>query len=53
MNSIKVKVYEKALKKVAEKYEGAENFINNIIDEIFVQEKLSAVELIYFYASFL
>ena len=53
MNSIKVKVYEKVLKKVAEKYEGAENFINNIIDEIFVQEKLSAVELIYFYASFL
>ena len=48
-----MKVYEKVLKKVAEKYQGAENFINNVIDEIFVQEKLPAVELIYFHASFL
>ena len=47
MNNIKVKVYKKILKEVAE------NIINNRIDEICSQEKLSAEEVIYFLVSFL
>ena len=34
MNNIKVKVDKKVLKEVTEKYDGAEDFINNRIDEI-------------------
>ena len=34
MNNIKVKVYKRILKEVAEKYDGAEDFINKRIDEI-------------------
>ena len=34
MNNIKVKVYKRILKEVAEKYDGAEYFINKRIDEI-------------------
>ena len=33
MNNIKVKVYKKVLKEVAEKYDGAEDFINNRIEK--------------------
>ena len=47
MNNIKVKVYKKILKELAE------NIINNRIDEICSQEKLSAEEVIYFLVSFL
>ena len=47
MNNIKVKVYKKILKEVAE------NIINNRIDEICSQEKLSAEEVIYFLVGFL
>ena len=53
MNNIKVKVYKKILKEVAEKYDGAEDFINNRIDEIRSQEELSAEKVIYFLVSFL
>ena len=53
MNNIKVKVYKKALKEVAEKFEWAESFINSRIDEIFSQEKLPVAEVIYFLVSFL
>ena len=44
MNNIKVKVYEKVVKEICKKYEGAEHFINNITEEICSQEKLSAEE---------
>ena len=53
MNNIKVKVYKKVLKEVAEKYEGAESFINNRIDEICSLENLFAEEVIHFFVSFL
>ena len=43
-----IKVYKKELKEVDKKYDGAEDFINNITDDICSQEKLSAKELIYF-----
>ena len=53
MNNLKIKVYKKALKEVTEKYDGAEDFINNSIDEIYSQETLSGKEAIYFLAGFL
>ena len=52
MNNIKVKLYKKVLK-VAEKYDGAEDFVNNKTDEICSQEKLPAEDVIYFLVSFL
>ena len=48
MNNLKVKVYKTILKKVSEKYEGIEEFINSKIEEICSQEKLSGEEVIYF-----
>ena len=48
MNNLKIKVYRRVLKKVSEKYDGAEDFINSRIEEICSQEKLSAEEVIYF-----
>ena len=48
MNNLKVKVYKTILKKVSEKYEGIEEFINSKIEEICSQEKLSGKEVIYF-----
>ena len=53
MANIKIKVYKNVLKEVAEKYDGAEDFINNRIDEICSQEMLSGEEVIYFLVSFL
>ena len=53
MNNIRVKVYKNALKEVVEKYEEAESFVNNKIDEICSQENFSAEEVIYFFVSFL
>ena len=53
MNNINFKVNKKILKKVAKKYDGAEDFTNNKIDEILSQEKLSAEDVIYFVFSFL
>ena len=53
MNHIKFKVYKKVTKEAAKKYDGAEDFINSSIDEIYTQEKLSAEEVIYFLISFL
>ena len=53
MNNLKSKVYKKVLKEVTEKYDGAEDFINNRIDEICSQEKLSAEEVIYVLVDFL
>ena len=53
MNNINFKVNKKILKKVIKKYDGAEDFTNNKIDEILSQEKLSAEDVIYFVFSFL
>ena len=46
-------VYKKVLKEVAKKYDGAEDFINNSIDEMCSQKNLSAEEVINFFVSFL
>ena len=40
------------MKKIAKEYDGAEDFINNSIEEICSQEKLSAEEIIYFLLAF-
>ena len=53
MGNINFKVYKKVLKKVTKKYNGAEDFTNNRIDEILSQEKWSAEDVIYFVFSFL
>ena len=53
MNKIKIKIYKKVLKNFFEKYDGAEEFINNRIEEIYSQEKLSAEEVICFLDGFL
>ena len=56
MNNIKVEVYKKnsrVLNEVAEKYNGAEDFINNRTAEICSQEKLSAKKVIHFFDGFL
>ena len=53
MSNIKVEVYKKVLKEVAEKYEEDESFINNRTDGICYQERLSAEELIYYPVGFL
>ena len=53
INNIKVKVYKIVLKEVSEKYDGAEDFINNRTDEICSQETLSDEEVIYFLIHFL
>ena len=41
------------LKELTEKYNGADDFLNNVIDEIYSQGKLSAEEIIYFFVGFL
>ena len=48
-----MKVYKKVLNGVVEKCDGAEDFINNRIDEICSPEKLLAEEVIYFLFGFL
>ena len=47
-----MKVYKKVLNGVVEKCDGAEDFINNRIDEICSPEKLLAEEVIYFFLAF-
>ena len=46
VNNIKIKVYKKVLKEVAD------SFINNRINEICSQENLSAKEVIFFLVNF-
>ena len=53
MNNTKIKIYKKVVKIFFEKYDGAEEFINNRIEEIYSQEKLSAEEVICFLDGFL
>ena len=48
MNKTKLNVYKKELYKVCEKFDGAEEFVNQKIEEICYQEKLSMEEVICF-----
>ena len=48
MNKTKLNVYKKVLQKVCEKSDGAEEFINQKIEEIYYQEKLSVEEITCF-----
>ena len=48
MNNLKSKIYKREVKEVSEKYDGAEDFINSRIEEIYSQDKLSGKEVIYF-----
>ena len=55
MNNLKIKVYKRVLKEVSKKFDGAEDFMNSRIEEIFSQGKLSTEEVIcvlYFLVSF-
>ena len=55
MNSLKIKVYERVLKEVSEKYEGTEQLMNSRTDKICPQEKLFAegvksfISIIFFF----
>ena len=46
MDSIKIKFYKKVLKEICEKYDRAEDSINDRIKEICSHESLSAEEVI-------
>ena len=52
MNNIKIKINKKILKEICEKYDGAEDFINDRIKEICSHQKLFAEEVTYFLVSF-
>ena len=39
MNYLKIQIYKTVLKEASEKYDGAEEFINHKIEEIYCQEK--------------
>ena len=48
MNAVKVKIYEQILKDICNKYDGAEDFFNEKIEELCSHEKLFLEEIIYF-----
>ena len=48
MNKIKLNVYKNILQEVCEKFDGAEEFINQKIEETCCHEKLSVEEVTYF-----
>ena len=48
MNETKLNVYKKVLPKVCSKFDGAQEFIKEKIEEICCQEKLSVEEVTYF-----
>ena len=48
MNKTKLKVYKKVLHEVCQKFNGAEEFINQKIEGICCQGKLLVEEVIYF-----
>ena len=48
MNSAKLNVYRKVLQEIWEKFDGAEEFIRDRIQEIYCNKKLSAEEVTYF-----
>ena len=47
-NNIKIKVYKKLLRELCEKYDGAEDFINDRIEEVCSHEELSAGGYLFF-----
>ena len=53
MNNAKIKVYKKVLKEICEKYDGAEIFVNDRIEEICSHEKSFGEELTYFLVMFM
>ena len=48
MSKTKLNVYKKVLHEVCQKFNGAEEFINQKIKEFCCQERLSAEEVTYF-----
>ena len=48
MDNLKIKIYKTVLKEASKKYDGAEEFMNQKIEEICCQEKLSVEEVTYF-----
>ena len=48
MTSAKLNVYRKVLQEIWEKFDGAEEFIRDRIQEICCNKKLSAEEITYF-----
>ena len=48
MNIMIIKVYGRVLKETCEKYGGAEDFINDRIEEVCSHEKLSVEKVIFF-----
>ena len=48
MNSAKLNVYRKVLQEIWEKFDGAEGFIRDRIQQICCNKKLSAEEVTYF-----
>ena len=53
MNGIKVSVYKNVLKKICDKYNGPEDFINEKIEEICSHGTLSVKGVIYILLAFL
>ena len=49
MNNTKLNVYEKELQEVCEKFDGAEEFIKEKIEEICSNGKLSVEEVTYLF----
>ena len=49
INKTKLNLYKKVLHEVCEKFDGAEEFINQKIEEICYQKKLSVEEVTYFF----
>ena len=49
MNSTKLYVYKKVLQEVCKKFDGAEEFIKNKIEEICSNGKLSVKEVTYLF----
>ena len=47
-----MKAYKEILREICEKYDGAEDFTNDRLEEICSHEKLSAQEVIYFLVKF-
>ena len=49
MNNAKLSVYKKVLQEVFEKFDGAEDFIKDKIEEICSNKKLSVVKVTYLF----
>ena len=47
MNNTKINIYKKVLQEVCEKFNDAESFLREIIEELCSEKKLSAEEVTY------